>query len=86
MTEKNIERSIGRLEGKMDNVVSEITALRVSFDNLEKGRFSKLEIAFAELHTNVKSSARIAALWTSGIVAITVSVIVAVMIKILNLK
>ena len=40
---------IGELKGEMKNVVSELSAMRNAFDNLEKGRLSRLEIQFANL-------------------------------------
>lgn len=44
-----LQRSIGRLEGKMDMLVSGMQEMASSFSSLEKGRLSKLEIAFANL-------------------------------------
>jgi len=40
---------IGELKGEMKNVVLELSAMRNAFDNLEKGRLSRLEIQFANL-------------------------------------
>lgn len=88
MNEENtstIERSIGKLEGKMDMMVSSMNALSASFDSLEKGRLSRLEINFAELNTNVQDKAKNTALWTSGIVTLIVSTVIALVIHFFHL-
>lgn len=43
----NVERSIGRLEGKVDLVLGQVSQLKTSFELLEAGRLSKLERDFA---------------------------------------
>ena len=45
----SVERSIGRLEGKIDLVIQEVSGLKVSFNTLEEGRVSTLERNFANL-------------------------------------
>lgn len=42
-----IERSIGRLEGKIDLVIGDVSELKVAFNTLEAGRLSRLERDFA---------------------------------------
>lgn len=53
MNEQHSQQSlillIGELKGEMKNLVAEMSAMRTSFDNLEKGRLSRLEIQFANL-------------------------------------
>ena len=82
----NVERSIGRLEGKIDGMVVDIqninqsmSNLKAAFDVLEQGRLSGLEVNFAALKTevNLKASntARNTAVWFSGIMSLSVSVI-----------
>lgn len=71
----NLERSLGRLEGKMDSVMSTVTALAASFENLEKGRLSNLEIAFAKIQTEVSERSRSTAVLTSSIVSLIVAVL-----------
>lgn len=81
MIEENtgdIQRSIGRLEGKLDSVLGVVSKLSVDFTALEQGRLSRLEVAFntLETETNVKTTA--SARWTAAIMSIGVSVIAAV--------
>ncbi len=42
-------RAIGRLEGKVDLVVSMVAELRNSFEKMEQGRLSTLEVKVANL-------------------------------------
>ncbi len=44
-----IQRSIGRLEGKLDYLVNSVNTLAASFKTLEEGRLSQLEREFALL-------------------------------------
>ncbi len=44
-----INRAIGRLEGKMDSLIISTNALASSFKTLEEGRLSTLEREFAFL-------------------------------------
>ena len=50
---QEISRAIGKLEGKMDLMVSAMQDLTGQFANLEKGRLSTLEINFAKLISEV---------------------------------
>ena len=68
--EASFERALGRLEGKMDAMVSSVNALASSFESLEKGRLSRLEIKVAEIVTETGSKSRNVALWVSSIVVI----------------
>ncbi len=43
-TQSGLERSIGRLEGKVDLMLKETTSLRADFQSLEQGRLSRLEV------------------------------------------
>ena len=43
MEEANLDRSIGRLEGKVDFIIKEMSDLKGAFSVLEAGRLSKLE-------------------------------------------
>lgn len=55
---------IGRLEGKLDSVVSMVGELKGSFETMEKGRLSKLEVQFATLYAELSVTARnSAAVW-----------------------
>ena len=45
----SVERSIGRLEGKMDYAINELSELKIAFNSLEAGRLSRLERDFANL-------------------------------------
>jgi len=56
MANNGLQRAIGNLEGQMKAMTQsmtdftiEMSSMRTSFDNLEKGRLSKLEIEFANL-------------------------------------
>ena len=82
----DVERSIGRLEGKLDTVVTIVTDLKAQFDVLEKGRLSGLEVSFATLNAEVGTRAKNTALWTGAIVSICVSIASGIIIYILNLK
>lgn len=53
MEEVNIDRSIGRLEGKMDLVLDSVTKLQGAFETLEAGRLSKVEQQVAGLIVRV---------------------------------
>ena len=77
-------KSIGRLEGKMDMLVASMSGLAQSFDNLEKGRLSRLEIAFASLQAEAKQDARHISSWTSSIISVIISVISALIIYFLT--
>ena len=49
MNNNGIERSIGRLEGEIKQLISEVSELKMAFTNLELGRLSTLEKDFANL-------------------------------------
>ena len=76
-----LERSIGRLEGKVDALITEVKDLKKSFNTLEEGRVSTLEHDFAKLYTEVKIKAKNTAMWMSAIISIGVSVLTAVLIN-----
>lgn len=80
MEDKNVERSIGRLEGKLDSVISLVGDLKGAFEQMEKGRLSVLEISFATLKTEIEVKARWSAMLMSMIISILVSVISATVI------
>lgn len=42
------QRALGRVEGKLDLVIDQVTALRGSFETLEAGRLSRLETTVAQ--------------------------------------
>ena len=75
MENHELERAIGRLEGKMDSLIATLQGLTQAFDLLEKGRLSRLETNFATLQAEVKERARTMSLWTSFIVSIIVSLV-----------
>ncbi len=78
MTEEtaSLDRSLGRLEGKMDLMCTSVNNLAASFENLEKGRLSRLEISFAELNTNVKDKSRVTAFWVAGFMTIATTIVI----------
>ena len=80
MAKNGIERTIGRLEGKIDSLGLTITELKNAFDSLEKGRLSTLEINFAKFYTEIHTKAKNTAMWISALVAIVVSVVSAMII------
>lgn len=43
MEGSTMERSIGRLEGKVDLILTDMSKLRGSFETLEAGRLTRLE-------------------------------------------
>lgn len=49
----DVERSIGRLEGKLDSLISTVSSLKQSFDTLEAGRLSALEKQVAQITTKI---------------------------------
>lgn len=82
MPPNNVERSIGRLEGKIDgmsvdiqNINQSMTNLKAAFDTLEQGRLSGLEVNFAKLESQVRERAKITATFYASLISIIVSVI-----------
>jgi len=80
---------IGRLEGKMEGLVEamqkfagEMAAMRLSFENLEKGRLSRLEIAFAESIAKRKADAVWIGVLSGGVVSIIVALILHYVFKV----
>jgi hypothetical protein len=79
-----MERSLGRVEGKLDLALTAISALGASFDALEKGRLSRLEVQFATMETTLRVEAkstatRNAVLWslvTSSVSGIAILLVV----------
>lgn len=78
MPEDELQRSIGKLEGKMDLMVSSMQELTAAFANLEKGRLSTLEINFAKMQTELADKSRAVAFQTSMITALVVGIAVTV--------
>lgn len=83
----NLERSIGRLEGKLDSTVfmmtsisNDVSGLRNDFATMEKGRLTALEVKFAGLSSEMKVKARNSAMLAGAIISIAVSVISAIII------
>jgi len=75
MAQENLQRALGRVEGKVDLVVQSIADLKNSFEKMEQGRLSKLEVDFATLHTNVTGSANNHAIWTAAIMTTAGSIV-----------
>ncbi len=75
-----IERSIGRIEGKLDLMINTITDLKTSFDSLEKGRLTRLEVAFNTLQTEIEYKAKSVATWRALVFSIIASVISAILV------
>jgi len=75
-----IGRAIGRLEGKLDLVIDNVAFLKTSFETMEKGRLSKLEVVFATLQTEVNLKARNTAFYTGIIASIISSIVSAVVL------
>ena len=75
-----LERSIGRLEGKVDLVVATITQLSSDFTTMERGRLSVLEVKVNTLQTENKDKARSTAIWVSAIVGVIVSVVSSIIV------
>ena len=80
MEQVDLERAIGRVEGKLDLVVTSISELKNAFDTMEKGRLSRLEVLFATLETQISVKARSTAMWTSAALSILTSVAAGVII------
>mgnify|MGYP001585274017 CR=1 FL=1 len=80
--EASTQKDIGRLEGMMaaiHSLVSEtrgdVKSLRNDFMEMEKGRLSRLEVAFATVQTEVSLKARNTAVWFALVSSIAASVI-----------
>lgn len=79
--EPDMQRALGRVEGKLDSTISMLADLKAGFDQLEKGRLSRLEVQFATLSTEMASKARNwAALWAIA-ASIVSSVVAAILIS-----
>lgn len=89
--EFEVQRSLGRIEGGISEVKTELSllrtdhaGLRAEFNKLEAGRLTRLESDFASYqavaHAKSKSTAMWAAMWTSIIVGVLVSIISAAII------
>ena len=80
---ENVERSIGNLEGMMSGMLTSLSqihndlkALRDDFNTMERGRLTRLEVAFNTLQTEIEVKAKSVATYRSvlaSIVAATVS-------------
>lgn len=84
--QQDLERSLGRLEGKMDSMVSSMNHLTSAFDNLEKGRLSTLEINFAKMQVEVFERAKSSSIWTSAITSVIVTVIASLIVYLIKSK
>jgi len=86
--EYEVQRSLGRIEGSIIELKSDLrlfrddfTGLRTEFNQLEAGRLTKLESAFAVSQAQIHTKARSIAMWTGGLISVVVSVITALIIK-----
>ena len=70
---EQLQRSLGQLEGKMDSMISTMERMANSFDSLEKGRLSRLEVLYATLSTEVAEKAKHTAGWTSAFISVAIS-------------
>jgi hypothetical protein len=84
--QQDLERSLGRLEGKMDSMVASMNHLASAFDNLEKGRLSTLEINFARMQVEVYDRAKSSSMWTSAIISLIISTFSGLMVYLLKSK
>ena len=50
---ENFERSLGRVEGKLDLIIKEMSDLSTAFRTLEAGRLSNLETKVANLTVRI---------------------------------
>lgn len=75
MAVDSVERAIGRLEGKLDSVIKLVGDLGASFDAMEKGRLSRLEVQFATLNTEVEAKAKLSSIWYAALMSIFSAVI-----------
>lgn len=92
LSTQNQERSLGRLEGKVDSIVNmmqgmqgEVTSLRNDFGTMEKGRLSRLEVQFATISTEVGVKARSQAIWASATISLSIAIVAAVAAALLRL-
>lgn len=83
----SVGRSIGRIEGKLDaaiasigNVASEVKSLRDDFSTMEKGRLSRLEVAFATLETTASLKAKNSAVIWSALISVSTSIVSAIIV------
>lgn len=86
----SLERSLGRVEGKLDSVITEIghargevKSLRDDFGSMEKGRLSTLEVRYATLETTVSLKAKNSAMVWAAVMSIAASVVAALVIRFL---
>jgi hypothetical protein len=70
----NPSQDIGRLEGKMDLLITMVDKLSDAFHTLESGRLSELEVKFATMATEVETKAKMSALWWALLASIVTSV------------
>ena len=67
-------------------MVSSVNALASSFESLEKGRLSRLEIKVAEMITTTNNKAKNTSIWVSFFVALIVGVTPQIVIYLLTKK
>ena len=85
--EYEVQRSLGRIEGNLTQIMNEMklirddhAGLRGEFQKLEAGRLTRLESAFATSEAVGHTKAKNTAMWTSVIVGGIVSVIVGIIL------
>lgn len=78
----NLERALGRLEGKLDGMVNivntvsnDVSSLRNDFGTMEKGRLTALEVKFASMSSESKAKAKISGFWGGAAVSLIISVL-----------
>ena len=88
MSSDSVERSIGRIEGKLDSAIvavsqvgGEVKSLRDDFATMEKGRLSRLEVSFASLETTVNLKAKNTAMFWGTIMSIIASIVSAILVS-----
>lgn len=79
----DLERSMGRLEGKLDSIVNIVADLKGAFETMEKGRLSRLEVAFNTLQTEIAVKSKNTTIVWSAVISVATSVAAAVVIHLL---
>lgn len=82
-----MERSFGKMEGKIDGLTTHVTDLKGSimslqqdFQTMEKGRLTQLEVKFATLSTEVAYSAKNISFYTAIAASVASSVVAGVIL------
>lgn len=91
--ELSVARSLGRIEGGISELKTEVSLmrqdhakLRQEFSSLEAGRLTRLESSFAVSQAEMHIKSKTIAMWWSAIVSVVVSVVVAIIVYLLKLK